>query len=125
MTLSEKVAYLKGLETGLHLDANAPQTKIFATMTELFEQIADEMAENGLRVDEIDRDLGDLEKYVLAGDTDVPDELYEVICPKCGEDITINGEVLDKGSIICPTCGAQLEFDVDEIDDRPGDSEEN
>lgn len=125
MTLSEKVAYLKGLETGLHLDANAPQTKIFATMTELFEQIADEMAENGLRVDEIDRDLGDLEKYVLAGDTDVPDELYEVICPKCGEDITINGEVLDKGSIICPTCGAQLEFDVDEIDDGPGDSEEN
>ena len=125
MTLSEKVAYLKGLETGLHLDANAPQTKIFATMTELFEQIADEMAENGLRVDEIDRDLGDLEKYVLTGDTDVPDELYEVICPKCGEDITINGEVLDKGSIICPTCGAQLEFDVDEIADGPGDSEEN
>ena len=40
--------------------------------------------------------------------------LYDVICPSCGEEITIDEELLQAGSIVCPNCGELLEFDLSE-----------
>ena len=39
--------------------------------------------------------------------------LYEVKCPTCGEEITIDEQMLDEGSTVCPNCGEELEFDLD------------
>lgn len=49
--------------------------------------------------------------------------LYDVICPKCGEEITFDEETLDAGSIVCPKCGENLEFDLDSIEDKKDDEE--
>lgn len=38
--------------------------------------------------------------------------LYDVICPKCGEEITFDQDTLDAGSTTCPKCGEVLEFDL-------------
>lgn len=38
--------------------------------------------------------------------------LYDVTCPKCGEEITFDEETLNSGSTTCPRCGEVLEFDL-------------
>ena len=42
--------------------------------------------------------------------------IYDVTCPKCGEEITFDEEMLANGSITCPKCGENLEFDLDSLD---------
>ena len=43
--------------------------------------------------------------------------IYDVTCPKCGEEITFDEETLDAGSIVCPKCGENLEFDLDSLEE--------
>lgn len=40
--------------------------------------------------------------------------LYDVVCPKCGEEITFDEDTLASGSTTCPKCGELLEFDLGE-----------
>ena len=61
MTLTEKVAYLKGLAEGLNLDENAKETKLFNAMFEILEEMA-------LTVNEIDEDLADVEDILFEDD---------------------------------------------------------
>ena len=44
--------------------------------------------------------------------------LYDVVCPSCGEEITLDEELLQAGSIICPSCGELLEFDLSGDEDE-------
>lgn len=44
--------------------------------------------------------------------------LYDVVCPKCGEEITFDEETLASGSTSCPKCGELLEFDLGEGGDE-------
>lgn len=44
--------------------------------------------------------------------------LYDVVCPKCGEEITFDEETLASGSTSCPKCGELLEFDLGENGDE-------
>ena len=50
-------------------------------------------------------------------DMDYDGVIYDVTCPKCGEEITFDEETLDAGSIVCPKCGENLEFDLDSLDE--------
>ena len=60
--------------------------------------------------DEDDEDYEDVDDdYDFGGET-----LYEVKCPTCGEEITIDEEMLDEGSTTCPNCGEELEFDMED-----------
>ena len=76
MTLTEKVAYLKGLAAGLELDKDSKQTKIFEAMFDILEDMA-------LTVSDIDEDLSAVEDLVDAIDEDL-DELEEYVF--CDED---------------------------------------
>ena len=40
--------------------------------------------------------------------------VYDVTCPKCGEELSFDEETLQEGFIDCPACGEHLEFDLDE-----------
>jgi len=41
--------------------------------------------------------------------------IYDVVCPVCGEEITIDEDIRKEGSIKCPGCGELLEFeDIEE-----------
>ena len=71
MSISEKVAYLKGLMEGLNLQDNE-EVRLIKSIADILAEIAAELAE--LRedtdtlsdyVEEVDYDLGDLEQAVL------------------------------------------------------------
>lgn len=135
MTNSEKAAYIRGLMEGMDLDPNAKETKLFNAIVDLLddlslsvEEMEDAYDELSGQVDEIDEDLGELEEefYDIDEDEDDYDDdaweddedecYYEVTCPKCGDTIELNKEMLDEGSIDCPNCGETLEFDLEEDD---------
>lgn len=131
MTITERVAYLRGLAEGLGLDDSTKEGKVLKEVLEVLDDIAftlsdveDDVAELSEQVDAIDEDLEALEEdyygedeYDCCDDEDEEDEeLYEVTCPKCGDSVYINEEILDEGSIECPNCGELLEFDYDGCD---------
>ena len=131
MTLTEKVAYLKGLAAGLELDKDTKEAKIFEAMFDILEDMAltvndidEDLSAVEDLVDAIDEDLDELEEYIFEEDDydccdccDCDDdELYEVECPSCGEEIYLDDEMLDEEFIECPACGEKLELDI-EFDD--------
>lgn len=46
------------------------------------------------------------------GEADYDGVLYDVVCPVCGEELTLDEDMLAEGSIECPGCGETLEFDL-------------
>ena len=127
MTLTEKVAYLKGLAEGLDLKKDDKETKIFEAIFDILEDLAltvTDIDEDPSAVEEfvdvIDEDLDELEEYVYCDDDDDfcccdddEDDLYELECPSCGEEIFLDEEMLDEEYIECPACGEKLELDID------------
>ncbi len=131
MTLTEKVAYLKGLAAGLDLDKDTKEAKIFEAMFDILEDLAltvtdidEDLSACEDLVDAIDEDLDELEEYIFEEDFDDDyddcdccccddDELYEVECPLCGEEILLDDDMLDEEVIECPGCGEKLELDID------------
>lgn len=141
MTLTEKVAYLKGLVEGLGIDETTSQGKVTKAVVDILNDMAlsiadlDECAtELYEEVEALDEDLGNLEDDFYEefeedeyddeeededDDCDCDcccDEIYEVECPNCHEEICIDGEILDMGSIDCPNCGEHLTFEIEEED---------
>ena len=143
MTITEKVAYLKGLMEGLELDTSSKEGKVLKAVVDVLDDMAlsvtdieDDLAELSDQVDEIDEDLsevedegfGDADECCDCDDDDCDccdgddDDFYEVTCSKCGETTYITGAILDEGKMECPNCGEELEFDVvvDEDEDHCG-----
>ena len=154
MNTSEKVAYVKGLSEGLGYDNTSKEGKILAAILDILEDVAhdiEDLEENawdlGEAIDQVSDDLAEIEELVYDEDFDDDEDededyepcscccgeededepvFYEVTCPKCGNTITIDEDVLDLGAIDCPNCGEELEFDgieEDEDEDEPSDGE--
>ncbi len=152
MTLTEKVAYLKGLKEGIDLSAEPMKEKFITGLLELLEEMA-------LTVNEIDEDLADAEEYIEEVDEALADvesevydldddctcscgcgpdcdcdpdcecgcnaldnEMYEVECPSCGETLYLDEDMFEEEYIECPSCGEKLELDI-EFDDCDCDCE--
>ncbi|MBQ2904691.1 MAG: hypothetical protein IJD78_07705 [Clostridia bacterium] len=129
MTITEKVAYLKGLAEGLALDEAKPETKIIKAMMDVLDDLALSVSdlEDGMdliseQLDAVDEDLDELEGYVYEDLDDCccddccdedEEEYYDVECPSCGEVICVDRDILDEGSINCPNCNELLEFEID------------
>ena len=129
MSLTEKVAYLKGLAEGLDLDKDTKEAKLFEAMFDILEDMAltisdidEDLSACEDLVDAIDEDLDELEEYIFEDEDFYDDdddccccdeELYEVECPLCGEEILLDDEMLDEEIIECPGCGERLELDID------------
>ena len=116
MTITEKVAYVRGLMEGLDLDADKKEVKVLNAVIELLDDMAVTVSEleEGYQdmadqLDEVDADLGDLEEEFYGGcdddecdcccgddddDEDLEDEMddcyYEVTCPSCQETICLS-----------------------------------
>ena len=154
MNTSEKVAYVKGLAEGLGYDNTSKEGKILAAILDILEDVAhdiEDLEENawdlGEAIDQVSDDLAEIEELIYDEDFDDDEDededyepcscccggededepvFYEVTCPKCGNTITIDEDVLDLGAIDCPNCGEELEFDgieEDEDEDEPSDGE--
>ena len=137
MTISEKVAYLKGLAEGLDLDTTkSKEGKLISVMIGIMEELAmsvEDLEENALNlgeeIDVLSDDLADVEEVVFDEDEDsedYDDDWFEVECPSCGADILVDDDALVDGEVECPSCGTRyaMELTDDEEEDEDGDSEE-
>ncbi|WP_297213542.1 CD1247 N-terminal domain-containing protein [uncultured Flavonifractor sp.] len=125
MTISEKVAYLKGLAEGLNIDTEkSKEGKLISVMIGILEEIGmsiEDLEENtealGEEIDAISDDLSDVEKAVFEDEDDDEcccddDDFFEVDCPNCGETLMIDESVLDEGVIQCPGCKQKFALDL-------------
>ena len=128
MTISEKVAYLKGLAEGLNLDTEkSKEGKLISVMIGILEEVAmsiEDLEENSLalgeEIDTLSDDLADVENVVY-DEEDEDDDFFEVDCPECGEPLCIDEDDLAEGMVQCPGCDST--FSLDLVDD--GDVEED
>ncbi len=148
MTVSEKVAYLKGLADGLGVKDSTNEGKLMLAVIDVLEAMAYDIEAVDAHakdlsdsISDINEDMEYLEDLCIGDMDDDDEELdddsdddvsctgccgscggdeqeYEVTCPKCGETITVFEEDLDFGSIRCPKCDAELEFDLSSDDGK-------
>ena len=137
MTISEKVAYLKGLAEGLDLDtAKSKEGKLISVMIGIMEELGmsvEDLEENALNlgeeIDVLSDDLADVEEVVFDEDEDsedYDDDWFEVECPTCGADILVDDDALVDGEVECPSCGTRyaMELTDDEEEDEDGEEPE-
>lgn len=135
MEILEKVAYMKGLAEGIGLDVKSKEGKLLKVMMDILDDIAlelrdlrDEQDDLEAGLDAVSEDLADVEEYLYGldgeddGDDDgedsdaSEDDVYRTVCPKCGENIFFDEDILSEGVVCCPECGAELEFDLSDGD---------
>ena len=128
MTISEKVAYLKGLAEGLNIDTDkSKEGKLINVMIGILEEIGlalEDLDENSLalgeEIDVLSDDLADVEAVVFDEDEDYEDEdeeefdddWFEVECPNCDEVLVVDEEALAEGHIKCPNCDTEYSLDL-------------
>ena len=143
MTISERVAYIKGLADGMELAPDTKEGKILLAIIDVLEDMAyeiedlnDNQLDIGDELDALSDDLADVEEFVFGLDDECDcgcdcddeddddccccgdDDLeFEVTCPECEADIALSEADLLKGEIICPACGEKLEFEFDGIEE--------
>ena len=151
MTIVEKAAYLKGLTEGLGITPETKDGKLWAALQDLLSDMAHEIEDlqsaqldMADALDELTDDVTLLQDCCSDPDLLPPDEdddeedededdedededssfdeiLYDVTCPVCGEEITLDDDMLAQGSIDCPHCGEALEFEMGEDEDVDDD----
>ena len=136
MTISEKVAYLKGLAEGLNLDTEkSKEGKLISVMIGILEEIGlsiEDLEENaqalGEEIDVLSDDLADVESVVFEdedeADEDYDDDWFEVECPTCEEPLIIDDKALADGFIQCPNCESKFSLDLSDDTVTADDEEE-
>ena len=127
MTISEKVAYLKGLAEGLNLDTEkSKEGKLISVMIGILEEVGlsiEDLEENtqalGEEIDVLSDDLSDVEDVVFdedededEDDEDYDDDWFEVECPTCAEPLVLDDKALADGMIQCPNCHDKFALDL-------------
>ena len=148
MTITERIAYIKGLAEGLALDKETKEGKLFSAIIEALEDIALEVTDLTERVDMIDCDLADVEDYIDDleevfdeddfdpdydpwdldddDDEDAEGSVYEFECPNCHQTVYFDDSIFEDDEdfeLECPACGAKLDslFDFDDEEDPEDD----
>ena len=133
--ISEKVAYIKGLAEGLKLDTSSDEGRIISALIDVIDDLTDAVdgiaeAHDDLAdyVEVIDEDLEELtDEFDELNDLmfdfsdletldENDDDLYEVICPDCGEVYLTDFESFDADDVICPKCGKKFELESTVVD---------
>lgn len=147
MTISEKVAYLKGLAAGLELDtAQSKEGKLIAVMIELLDDIGGTLEDLelnavalGEELSELTEELDELESVVFEEDEEGGcgcghdhghhhfhdiESLHEIPCPNCDEPIEITEETLDSEDLTCPHCDSRFHIHIQDDPDYVEDEDE-
>ena len=134
MTISEKVAYRKGLSDGLNIDTEkSKEGKLISVMIGILEEVGlslEDMEENALNlgeeIDALSDDLADVESIVYDEDEDDEDEEdgFEVECPNCDEPLFIGDDELAEGVVVCPNCDTRFSLDLSDDTVEGDDGEE-
>lgn len=121
--IKEKIAYLRGYADALQISDETNEGKILLKMMEILDDVGDALSglaeaqsEMENYVEMIDDDISDLEEFVLDCvedddeidddyDFEEDDDLYEVVCPKCGKVYLSDFDSFEKNEVFCPSCG--------------------
>ena len=143
MTLTEKVAYLKGILEGMNYDTTKAEGKLIGAMVDLLSEITESVSELEETCDtlhsyaeELDEDLGAVEDMLYDEDEGCgddccchgeddeisDDDFIEVDCPKCGETVCFD-DTIDPTSILCPNCGEEFSCICDCCDEDDADEQ--
>lgn len=140
MTLTEKVAHLKGRLEEVEQNTNSKELSLIKELADIMEDIAysiadveDEISELSEQTEMIDEDLEALENDYYEFDEDDEDDecggccgcdddcccddFCEVTCPACGETICVDMDDIEDGEMNCPNCGELLEFTFEDEDE--------
>lgn len=132
MNLMERAAYLKGLADGLDIDWETKENKLMHALLDLVGEMAASIGGLEETADAVDSELDEIAEELISieqeigmdvdyddCDCDCGDDeyTYEVVCPTCGDRITIDESLLAVGAIHCPNCDEELEFEFDEDDE--------
>lgn len=149
--IPERVSYLQGLSEGLNISEGSPQGKIIAGMLSVLQELADEVVSIKYDmeafkeyVENIDDDLFDLEERVFNSEEDSDfydedDDVIEISCSRCGEELYFDADLLDDEDVIeivCPECNevvfindgsfdfehANFNYDIDDEISNPSPS---
>ena len=148
MTLTEKLAYIKGLAEGLGVEETTKEGKVLLALVDLLDDVTTAVSELESDMDQayeeldaIDEDLTDIEDF-LWEDEDEDDEcdccdcddddcdccdcedddelfdggIYEITCPKCGEIVFMDEDMLFSPDCGCTNCGTSFEIDFDGVE---------
>ena len=131
MTLSEKVAYIKGLCDGLELDNTTKEGKVLAALLDLVDDMAKAVEDHEEAIDEIDGAIDELNDYAeeldddLAAVEDFLEGECDGDCENCDEcddcEYDCNCEDFEEEEdedeefyeVVCPNCGRTVNFDCD------------
>ena len=114
--LRSRVAYLQGLSAGMNIESDSREGRILNGIIEVLDEFAQSIKEMEEAHDQledylesIDEDLFHLEEDVYRGaDEDAEEAEYlEVDCPRCGEVVCFDSDVLedeDTVEVTCPNC---------------------
>ena len=118
MTISEKVAYLKGLMEGLSYPTDTPEGKILSCMADILSDIAltcDDLEQETTRlgeyVEELDEDLGAVEEYLFTEEE--------------GEELPEDEDEPEDSDDLLSGFGDFDDFDDEDEDDEEDDSDED
>lgn len=111
--ISERISYLSGLCEGLNITEDAAsQGKVLLAIIDVLKLLNDEanrmdfdLLECQDHLEEMDEQLCYVEKFITG--QEINEEIVELECAQCGEELFFNAEILDDEDtieIICPTC---------------------
>ncbi len=130
MSVTERVAYLKGLVEGMDMDTTSKEGKILAEVLGILEDLAFSVTDLEEEAAEVNEDLEEIYDEIDEMATDLydiadeyeddfsDDDLFEFVCPTCGEEIYVGESTLEEGGIKCPACGEDIEFDLTALDEE-------
>ena len=118
MSMTEKVAYLRGLLEGMDLDKDKKEVKIIEAVIDVLDDMAATVSEleegcQGMddQLDEVDADLGDLEEEFYGCGCEDDDEC-DCGCDCCGDedDFDFDEEDMDDCyyEVTCPSCNETI-----------------
>lgn len=137
--LLQKVAYLQGLADGLELDDSKEGRvikeilSVLDAMTDYIGAIDEQVEDMEDYLESIDSDLADVEDEVFdTEDEDEDDDMVDVECPNCHEQVCFDASILyddDLIEVTCPNCGAVVfvndEEDEVEVEEEDEDEDED
>ena len=130
MTISERVAYIRGLYDGLGLDSErSGEARILSEVLDVLRQIGGQMDGADASIDRLFNELDDLRDSVadledggdFEDDGDADEDFFEIPCPTCGEDLVVDDEALTAGVVDCPACGGKFAMSFEDDGDAGQD----
>jgi DNA-directed RNA polymerase subunit RPC12/RpoP len=111
-SLSERVAYLRGLAEGLGIGRESGEGRVLLEISDVLQDVARGISEMESRVIEHEERLDSIDEDLAAVEEDLYEDEFDCVdveCPHCKETVCLDAELLDDDlEMCCPNCGRAI-----------------